>query len=62
MLLKIKPIEELNMKKTEASKSYENPSDNTTWVCTVCGYVHTGSEPPYKCPKCGAPKEKFKRQ
>lgn len=38
------------------------PDDNTTWVCTVCGYVHTGSEPPAKCPKCGAPKEKFKKQ
>ncbi|MEE0132434.1 MAG: hypothetical protein U0I22_01370 [Treponema sp.] len=50
------------MKKTEASKPHENPPDSTTWVCTVCGYVHTGSEPPNKCPKCGAPKEKFKRQ
>ncbi|MBO5690846.1 MAG: rubrerythrin family protein [Spirochaetaceae bacterium] len=51
------------MKKTEASKPHETPSDSTTtWVCTVCGYVHTGSEPPDKCPKCGAPKEKFKRQ
>lgn len=51
------------MKKPEASKTHETPSDSmTTWVCTVCGYVHTGSEPPDKCPKCGAPKEKFKRQ
>ncbi len=30
------------------------------WVCTVCGYVHEGEEPPEKCPQCGAPKEKFK--
>ncbi len=29
------------------------------WVCTVCGYVHEGDEPPEKCPQCGAPKEKF---
>ena len=51
------------MKKTQASKSHETPvDDTTTWVCTVCGYVHTGSQPPDKCPKCGAPKEKFKRQ
>lgn len=29
------------------------------WECTVCGYVHTGEEAPEKCPKCGAPKDKF---
>lgn len=27
--------------------------------CSVCGYVHEGTEAPDKCPKCGAPKEKF---
>jgi len=30
------------------------------WVCTVCGYVHEGNEPPEKCPQCGAPASKFK--
>ena len=29
------------------------------FVCSVCGYVHEGNEPPEKCPQCGAPKEKF---
>lgn len=29
------------------------------FVCSVCGYVHEGSEAPDKCPQCGAPKEKF---
>ena len=29
------------------------------WVCSVCGYVHTGDEPPEACPQCRAPKEKF---
>lgn len=29
------------------------------WKCTVCGYLHTGDEPPDICPVCGAPKEKF---
>lgn len=29
------------------------------WRCSVCGYIHTGNEPPEKCPNCGAPKEKF---
>lgn len=51
------------MKESAVSKKDEMPvDDNTKWVCTVCGYVHTGFEPPYKCPKCGAPKEKFQRQ
>lgn len=27
--------------------------------CTVCGYIHEGETAPDKCPKCGAPKEKF---
>ena len=27
--------------------------------CSVCGYIHEGNEAPDKCPKCGAPKEKF---
>ncbi len=29
------------------------------WRCTVCGYIHTGNEPPEKCPNCGAPRDKF---
>ena len=29
------------------------------WKCTVCGYIHTGDEPPEKCPVCGAPASKF---
>ena len=32
------------------------------WVCTVCGYVHTGDTPPEKCPKCKKPKEVFKEK
>ena len=33
-----------------------------TYVCTVCGYVHTGDEPPERCPQCKAPREKFREQ
>lgn len=29
------------------------------FVCSICGYVHTGDTPPEKCPQCGAPAEKF---
>ena len=32
------------------------------WVCTVCGYVHTGDQPPEFCPTCKAPASKFKEQ
>ncbi len=29
------------------------------WRCTVCGYIHTGPEPPEKCPVCGSPRSVF---
>ena len=32
------------------------------YVCTVCGYVHEGDEPPIECPICKAPAEKFQKQ
>jgi rubrerythrin len=30
-----------------------------TWVCSVCGYVFEGENPPEKCPVCKAPASKF---
>ena len=48
------------------SSEEAQPSDSalkgdadTQWECTVCGYVHTGPEPPDKCPVCGADKSLF---
>ncbi len=32
------------------------------WVCSVCGYVHEGDQPPAQCPVCKAPAEKFNEQ
>ncbi|MDR0842274.1 MAG: NADH peroxidase [Acidobacteriota bacterium] len=32
------------------------------YVCTLCGYVHEGNEPPEICPVCGAPAAKFNEQ
>ena len=29
------------------------------WKCTVCGYIHEGSEPPESCPRCGADRDRF---
>ena len=30
------------------------------FICTVCGYIHEGPEPPEKCPVCKVPASKFK--
>ena len=32
------------------------------YVCTVCGYVYEGEQPPEACPICKAPADKFKAQ
>lgn len=29
------------------------------WKCSLCGYQHTGTEPPPKCPSCKHPKEYY---
>ncbi|MBE7003864.1 MAG: NADH peroxidase, partial [Ruminococcaceae bacterium] len=29
------------------------------WVCSVCGYVFEGENPPEACPICKAPADKF---
>ena len=31
-------------------------------VCSVCGYVYEGENPPEKCPQCGVPASKFTEQ
>ncbi len=33
-----------------------------TWVCTVCGYVAQGENPPAECPVCHAGADKFKEK
>jgi rubrerythrin len=30
-----------------------------TWKCSLCGYLHEGTEPPAKCPACAHPKEYY---
>ena len=32
------------------------------WVCSVCGYVYEGENPPEACPQCKAPASKFTKQ
>ena len=36
--------------------------DRSKYVCSVCGYVHEGDQPPKECPQCKAPASKFVEQ
>lgn len=31
------------------------------WICSVCGYVHEGDNPPTECPTCHQPSSVFKK-
>ena len=31
------------------------------WVCTICGFIYIGGEPPVKCPVCKVPGWKFEK-
>ena len=44
------------------AKAEAPAATGTKWVCSVCGYVHEGDEPPEMCPVCKVPAEKFARQ
>ena len=33
----------------------------TKWICSICGYVYEGDNPPEKCPVCGQQGEVFKK-
>lgn len=39
-------------------------SNQTAWICTICGFIYYGEELPddYKCPVCGVDKTLFKRK
>jgi rubredoxin/uncharacterized membrane protein len=58
-----KMFKEVLEKQPEAVSQPEANESRTAavkrWRCTVCGYVHTGDEPPEKCPVCDAPKKMF---
>jgi len=47
-------------KEIESTKKIEE--NQTKWVCSVCGHIHYGDNPPEKCPLCGVPKELFNKQ
>jgi len=47
-------------KEVESKENIEQ--SKTKWVCSICGYVHYGDNPPEQCPVCGVSKELFKRE
>ena len=48
----------------EFQPAEEAPAEEskTAWVCEVCGYIHHGDTPPEKCPLCGDPADRFRKQ
>lgn len=53
--------DEFKSNKNKSSKQ-DSTLNETEWVCSVCGYVHKGAEPPEKCPLCGMPKDVFRKK
>ena len=43
-------------------KRKPQPLQKKGWICSVCGFVYEGDEPPEKCPVCKVPAEKFIQQ
>ena len=45
-----------------SNKNTNTMEDNKMkkWVCPVCGYIHTGDQPPAECPVCHVKGDKFK--
>ncbi|MDK2813233.1 MAG: hypothetical protein PWQ08_488 [Clostridiales bacterium] len=42
--------------KNTGNAMFENTN---VWVCTICGFIYIGSEPPKLCPVCKVPSWKF---
>lgn len=62
-------VKEQQPQKAEVEKAAETAADQPVetsqasterqWKCTICGYIHTGDEPPDICPICAADKSFF---
>ncbi len=48
----------LNRYKSEGDTMLESTG---VWVCTICGFVYIGDEPPERCPVCKVPGRKFEK-
>jgi rubrerythrin len=49
------------LKELEAGTIFKKQEEKV-WVCRECGYVHTGSEAPEKCPSCDHPQAYYQIQ
>jgi rubrerythrin len=47
------------MKDMLKKEEFLKKDKKVTWICTKCGYMHEGEEPPKACPLCKHPKEYF---
>jgi rubredoxin len=56
---KLKPQEPPQPEKKTGATAGKAGSLVKKWRCSVCGYIHTGPEPPDQCPVCGADKSLF---
>ena len=45
----------------EGGAQQEGGNAMDKWVCTVCGYIYEGEQPPAECPVCHASADKFKK-
>lgn len=41
---------------------FHEDDENTVWICTNCGHLHVGKQPPKVCPTCLHPQEYFYRK
>ncbi|MFZ0451086.1 MAG: acyl-CoA dehydrogenase family protein [Desulfatiglandaceae bacterium] len=55
------PLDELPMLIGEAAELTDEASGRKAWRCRVCGYIHTGDNPPEACPVCYFPRTAFKQ-
>lgn len=53
------PIDAPPAASPDASAAASTTDGDQQWQCIICGYIHTGPEPPEICPVCGADRSKF---
>ena len=54
-------IREVGVDKQEDDAANQGGITMDKWVCTVCGYIYEGEQPPEACPVCKAPASAFKK-
>ncbi|MCD8329160.1 MAG: MBL fold metallo-hydrolase [Lachnospiraceae bacterium] len=56
-------LADMNGENSDTTTEEVSETGETTWKCSVCGYIYTGDEIPddYVCPICGVGKDKFEK-